>query len=255
MTATKSSIVGTRKVPVELVDPFRFGNPREMDAAQRAALAKSIEDLGYVDPVMVREVRDGKKSRFEILDGHHRYDFFKGRGDAKVEVLVVDVPDDAKARMLALSLNRIGADWKTDKLAEYVDAMLRDNVTDADAILATSGFGANELEQLARVGTSFLDEFLRDGGGEGTATAQEEAEQNKGATPDTLDSGDRVKIHFIATPPQHRAVYDAIKAMRTRDPEMTTIDALARICAEWFGADAERRAAGNGAAAPAHGDA
>lgn len=230
----ESRIVGTKRVNVDAVDPFRFGNPRAMTDAMRDVLARSIDELGYVQPVMVREVRNGRKTRYEILDGHHRYDAVKTRGGAEIDVLVVDVPDDAKARKLALALNRIGADWTPEKLAEYVDSMLADGIATPADILATTGFAADELEQLASLGTGFLDDIVEDG--KRAASERDSDGGGKGsgsAAPETQASGDRVKISLVATPGQHKAIYAAISIARKKNPDLTAVEALAQVCASY----------------------
>jgi hypothetical protein len=231
-----SKIIGTKKVGVDTVDPFKFGNPRAMTPAMREVLRKSIDELGYLQPVMVRAVGTGRKTRYEILDGHHRYDDIKARGQTEIEVLIVDVPSDADARKLALSLNRIGADWDPEKLSEYVEKMLSEGIATTEDILSTTGFASDELEQLAREGTSFLDSFIKQNTPPDEPDEPSETGGGKGsgaAAPDTQASGDRVKINFVATPSQHAAIYDAIKIVRKKDPDLTAIQALANVCASY----------------------
>lgn len=217
----QSKIVGTRRVKIADVDPLRFGNPRAMTDRMRATLTRSIDDIGYVQPVLVREVKLDGKTRYETLDGHHRFDDIKARGESEIDVLVVDVPDDKKARKLALALNKISSDWTPDKLDTYVEEMLSAGIDAAD-ILATTGFTGEDLEQLARAGTAFLDDF---------ANQSPSDDGDGGAAPGTQQSGDRVKISLVATPKQHATIFAAIKTMRSGDDDLTAVEALARVCA------------------------
>ena len=91
---------------------FRIHTPR-----QREALEHSLESLGYIDAVVVRETPQG----LVLVDGHLRADIDK---DAQIPALVVDLSDD-EAGIAMLSLDPIAAMAKTDrdKLRELVDAL------------------------------------------------------------------------------------------------------------------------------------
>ena len=225
----ESKIIGLRSVALNRLDPLRFGNPRTMPAAMRQTLRNALVEFGYVKPIIAREVGTGKKSRFEIIDGHHRYADIKEQGAVEVEILVVDIPDDGVARKIAMSLNRIGADWDNEKLAAYVDALITDTGTSIESILATSGFGADELEILSKIGTGFLDDIIAPVVSNSPDEIEDAAEIEK-VRPGTIESGDRVKLSLVCSPSEHAAIYAAIKRAKQLEPELTTVQALAKIC-------------------------
>jgi len=143
----QSRLKALKTVPVSSLDPFKFGNPRVMGDAMRAHLRTSMEELGVVQPIIVRE-SPGAPDRYEIINGHHRYDVMKEAGLPKAEVVVVDLPDDQKARALVLALNQISADWDQQALSSYVSSWLAENGDDGKWFQGVTGFSADEIEVL-----------------------------------------------------------------------------------------------------------
>lgn len=124
--APRSRIVGLRTLKLAQIDRFGFGNPKRMTAEVRASLHSSLDEFGTVLPLIARPHPYGDAGRVELLDGHHRFDDFEARGDASAEVLVVDVPDDKKARALLLALKGIQADFNPEALPAYVESLMTD---------------------------------------------------------------------------------------------------------------------------------
>ena len=124
--APRSRIVGLRTLKLAQIDRFGFGNPKRMTAEVRASLHSSLDEFGTVLPLIARPHPSGDAERVELLDGHHRFDDFEARGDASAEVLVVDVPDDKKARALLLALKGIQADFNPEVLPAYVESLMTD---------------------------------------------------------------------------------------------------------------------------------
>jgi ParB-like chromosome segregation protein Spo0J len=81
------------------------GNANVMPEHLLAKLAAHIGESGLYPPLIVRPSPAGG-DRYEILDGHHRAAALRrlGRDHAECEVWHVD---DARARMLLLTLNRL----------------------------------------------------------------------------------------------------------------------------------------------------
>jgi hypothetical protein len=124
--APRSRIVGLRTLPLGAIDRFGFGNPKQMAEGVKASLHTSLDEFGTVLPLIARPHPSGDPARVELIDGHHRLDDFEARGDAVAEVLVVDVPDDAKARALLLALKGIQGDFDPAALPAYVQSLLTD---------------------------------------------------------------------------------------------------------------------------------
>jgi ParB family chromosome partitioning protein len=81
-----------RILPIERLHPSRFQPRKTMDPARLQELADSISAQGIVQPMVVREVPEGK---FEIIAGERRWRAAQLAGLREVPVVVRDVPDQA----------------------------------------------------------------------------------------------------------------------------------------------------------------
>ncbi len=122
-----------RRVPArELVANPR--NWRKHPAAQAQALRAVLEEVGYADVLLAREMPDG---RLMLIDGHLRAETTP---DQNVPVVVLDV-DEIEADKILATLDPLAGMAQTDKL------VARDL---ADLLREFSGDGVNRLlEQLA----------------------------------------------------------------------------------------------------------
>ena len=84
-----------REVPLDSVSP----NPRQprehFDEEALAELVTSIKEVGLLQPVVVREVADG---RYELIMGERRFRASKAAGLTTIPAIVRDTPDDALLR-------------------------------------------------------------------------------------------------------------------------------------------------------------
>lgn len=92
-------------------------NWRMHSQGQRDALAGVLEEIGYADALLARELPDGS---VELLDGHCRRELTP---DTIVPVLIVDL-DDAEAAKLLVTLDPLAA--MADADAEKLESLLRD---------------------------------------------------------------------------------------------------------------------------------
>lgn len=130
-------------VPIETLVPASY-NPRRMPDHQMAALMRSLEQFGWVDPVVVNQ-RSGV-----IVGGHQRVEAAKrlqdqGKGKAKqawakVPVTYVDL-DEGKEKALNVALNKVTGDFDYPKLSALLETLEIDD-------LALTGFSAAELDLL-----------------------------------------------------------------------------------------------------------
>lgn len=144
--AVKSRVIGTKKLKLSEVDRFKYGNPKQIDSKQKAALQQSLSKFGVVAPLLVRIV-DG---RAELIDGHHRFDELVAAGEQEADVTVLDIPDDNMARELILALGNIRADWDYQQLSGFLDSLIADtHINTADLALST-GFSTDEIDVLVK---------------------------------------------------------------------------------------------------------
>ena len=101
-------------------------------------LKRSIEQFGYVEPVIWNE----KTGR--VVGGHQRLKVLTDMGITEVDVVVVDM-DTEKVKALNIALNKISGEWDTEKLALVIADL---QGTDFDVSL--TGFDPEELEDLFR---------------------------------------------------------------------------------------------------------
>jgi DNA modification methylase len=128
--------------PIERVIPYER-NPRINDGAAVDAVAASLKEFGFRQPIVVD--RDGV-----IVVGHTRWKAAKKLGLPKVPVHVATdlTPEQAKAYRLA--------DNKTNELAEWDKALLPLELADLQALnfdLGLLGFSKDELAELLDPGT------------------------------------------------------------------------------------------------------
>jgi DNA modification methylase len=117
-TVPPSADLVIRPCPIaELVpDP---ANPRQMPDEQMAALMRSIEQFGFVEPVVVR-----RADRL-VIGGHQRAEAARRLGFTHVPIVEVDLTDE-QCRTLNVALNRIHGEWDLPKLAEILQALPED---------------------------------------------------------------------------------------------------------------------------------
>ena len=113
------------------------GNPRRIEEDELAALCRSIDTFGLVDPVLAR--RHDRR----LIAGHQRLIAARRCGLTTVPVILLDL-SEGDARLLNVALNRIGGDWDEDLLAR----LLIDLRATADRDLTLSGFAEADLADL-----------------------------------------------------------------------------------------------------------
>lgn len=127
------------RISVSRIDPAPY-NPRldlKPGDPDYEKLARSIGEFGCVEPLVWNQ-RTGR-----LVGGHQRLKILIARGDAEVDVSVVDL-DEAREKALNIALNRISGDWDQRRLAELLDELSRS--ADIDATL--TGFDAVDIDEL-----------------------------------------------------------------------------------------------------------
>src|SRR5271157_5106354 len=100
-------------------------NWRRHPKAQAAALRGLLEELGYSDALLARELSDG---RLMLIDGHLRAETTP---DAQVPVLVLDL-DEKESDKLLLTLDPLASMAESD--SERISALLQTVRTDSVAV-------------------------------------------------------------------------------------------------------------------------
>ena len=94
-----------------------FYNPRKVmkrGSKKYDNLKNSIEEFGYVEPMVVNEVNN------RLISGHQRLNVLHDIGTEEVEVSIVHIEDEAREKALNIALNKIKGKWDTKKLADVL---------------------------------------------------------------------------------------------------------------------------------------
>ena len=104
--------------------------------AEYEKLKRSIEQFGYVDPVI------WNKTTGRVVGGHQRLKVLMDMGMTEVDCVVVEMDED-KEKALNIALNKISGDWDKDKLA-----LLIADLQGADFDVSITGFEPAEIDDL-----------------------------------------------------------------------------------------------------------
>ena len=104
--------------------------------AEYEKLKRSIEQFGYVEPVI------WNKTTGRVVGGHQRLKVLMDMGITEVECVVVEM-DESQEKALNIALNKISGDWDKDKLA-----LLIADLQGADFDVSLTGFEPTEIDDL-----------------------------------------------------------------------------------------------------------
>ncbi|MBU0691539.1 ParB N-terminal domain-containing protein [bacterium] len=111
-------------------------NPRQISDEQKAALQRSLETFGVVEPIVYNEVTG------HVVAGHQRLDALIANGETETDVVVVQL-DETREKQLNVALNRISGEWNYDLLQELFADLQAEG-----ADLSLTGFSTAELDDL-----------------------------------------------------------------------------------------------------------
>ncbi len=98
-------------------------NPREMEAKQFEKLKKSIQEYGFIDPLIVNKRSHdgfvGEERKPTIMGGNMRWRAATELGLTEVPVAWIDV-DRNQEKIINIALNRISGKWDVGKLEKMV---------------------------------------------------------------------------------------------------------------------------------------
>ena len=125
-------------VPIRDLKP-NDKNPRMISQNEMRKLMRSLEEFGFVDPIIVNK----NKNRYNIVvGGHQRLRAAEKLGYSEVPVTYVDLTED-KEQLLNIALNEISGEWDDDKLLELLKEL-----EERGADLTLSGFDEPLLDEI-----------------------------------------------------------------------------------------------------------
>jgi len=126
------------KMPIADLKPAAY-NPRvqlKKGDAEYEKLKRSIENFGYVEPVIFN------KTTGNVVGGHQRLTVLRDMGETEIECVVVEL-DANKEKALNVALNRIQGEWDKDKLVTLISEL------DAASFdITLTGFDGTEVDEL-----------------------------------------------------------------------------------------------------------
>lgn len=146
---TRKAEVKVEWVPLASLKAYD-GNAKKHDNANVQAIANSIEEFGFRNPILAWHNEDGVP---EIVAGHGRAAAAKKLRLGNVPVVFVDDLSDAQRRMLTLADNQttLMTGWDEEQLAEELDALRSE--------FDVSSFGFDQLD--AAIGGVLSEDYSR----------------------------------------------------------------------------------------------
>jgi len=138
MTKIRDRVLTIEHVAIDFLHPDP-ANPRRIGERELESLTQSLQQFGFVQPVLVR------KSDNVVIGGHQRLVAARRLGWKTVQVIFLDLSPE-QARLLNLALNKISGQWDQELLAR----MLADLKPIEDIDLSLSGFSEEELGKLLK---------------------------------------------------------------------------------------------------------
>ena len=120
----------------ELISPEY--NPRQITDDEMEKLKNSINEFGYVAPIIVN------KHNNHVVGGNQRYEALKSLGYTDVDVVFVDEPDLNREKALNIALNKISGEWDEVKLHPLLEEI---SLSEFDIEL--TGFEEYEIAELS----------------------------------------------------------------------------------------------------------
>ena len=103
-----------KKAPVkDLVSPE--WNPRQITDEELEKLKTSLEEFGYIEPIIVNDVNN------HVVGGNQRLRALIALGYDEVDCVYVHIEDINKEKACNVALNKISGDWDEDKLRTVLE--------------------------------------------------------------------------------------------------------------------------------------
>ena len=126
-----------KKLKIDLLIPADY-NPRKKlkpGDAEFEKIKNSINEFGYVDPVIVNK-------DLTVIGGHQRISVLKTLGYEEIDCVVIEV-DKIKEKALNIALNKITGEWNKELLADLIK-----DLQSLDYDTAFTGFEPPEIDAL-----------------------------------------------------------------------------------------------------------
>ena len=125
-----------KKVPTkDLISPE--WNPRQITTEELEKLKTSLEEFGYIEPIIVNDVNN------HVVGGNQRLRALIALGYTEVDCVYVHIEDINKEKACNVALNKISGDWDEDKLRVVLE-----DIELSPIDIKLTGFDELELTEL-----------------------------------------------------------------------------------------------------------
>jgi ParB-like chromosome segregation protein Spo0J len=131
-------------------------NPNSMDPEKYALLVRAISEVGFVQPVLVRPVRD----RFKLIDGEHRVRAARELGMEYVPCVIGtgDLVNDEQAAVTQIAMGRLRGDLDLAAVGRTMEGLLSSGWSMPE--LTLTGFSEDEIADLLEAARSATEDVL-----------------------------------------------------------------------------------------------
>lgn len=138
-----------QKISIEKLKEAKYNPRRKLEKTDESykKIKASIEEFGYVDPIIVN------LKNMTVIGGHQRLEIMKELGYNEIDCVVLNL-DEKQEKRLNLSLNKNSGYWDNVKLEELFDELKL-----SEEELYATGFSQSEIDNLK---IDFISDLLED---------------------------------------------------------------------------------------------
>jgi hypothetical protein len=212
--------LGIKYLPVDQLTPYAM-NARVHSDEQVADLARSIQEFGFVNPVLLGEDD-------VIIAGHGRVMAAKSIGLDKVPCIVLGHLSEKQRRALTLADNRITlkSSWDFEKVSAELAKL-----AEMDYDITVTGFTEDELDNFLRIDSGIMPDY--DASPRPASEEQGEYKEREEAPKPKAGDDDYSKFELIMLHENKVELVEAINELRRARGYAKLEDALMEIVREW----------------------
>lgn len=150
----------TIKLPIDLIVPNMY-NPNEMSEEAFSFLEENVEQVGFVDPIVVTPDSDGN---FVIIDGQHRWEQQRMSGVKDIPCVIVsnEIFDEKTLMLQTVRLNNIRGTLNPDKFNSLIDKLVNKHGMNFDTLVDDLAFeDVDYFNQLVKAGREEIPKEAR----------------------------------------------------------------------------------------------
>ena len=139
------------KLPIDRIMPNTY-NPNEMSEEAFSFLEENVEQVGFVDPIVVTPDKDGN---FVIIDGQHRWEQQRMTGVEDIPCVIVsnEIFDEKTLMLQTVRLNNIRGSLNPDKFNSLIDKLVNTHGMNFDTLADDLAFEyLDYFQQLVKAG-------------------------------------------------------------------------------------------------------